>query len=529
MLQKLYSVITTGPREAIRGRRMVRGPVEKSASLEGLLAILNDRDRINDQLRSQLAGFDREELAEGIRSIKRLLDCCLIAMAWAMFACNYFDRSCLAAAELMGLRTDLSMNSNEYGLAMMLMFIAYVLAQVPSNLYLAKGRPSIYLPTAMVLWGSVCTSTAFVRTPGALYAARSLLGLLEAPFSVGCLFLISSWYTRTELGLRSAILLSAPMMANAFTGVIAFGIHDSVDGAYGLEGWRWLFIVGGSVTIIIACIAFFTLPDYPHNTRWLYEEERALAQLRLIADRGASEYDVSRVVGLKMAFNSWQVWTFAGMYFLLAIGASLHNFFPSVVQTLGFSRNTTLWMTAPPYLLAVVVAISAALSADRLRNASSHIIGTTALAIVGFLMFLLEQSTGRRDVWARYASTFLMIAGAHAANPIVLGWAQKTVRQPREMRATAIAIVNTSGTIAQIATSELYPKRWAPRYIQSMSLNTACALAAVLLAIFMREALRRANKKLDLVGNAVGGEAQTPGPSNNEQRQGVVSTYRYVT
>jgi MFS family permease len=349
------------------------------------------------------------------------------------------------------------MNSNEYGLAMMLLFIAYVFAQVPSNLYLAKGRPSIYLPTAMVLWGCVCTSTAFVRTPGALYAVRFLLGLLEAPFCVGCLFLISSWYTRTELGLRSAILLSAPMMANAFTGVIAFGIHDSIDGAYGLEGWRWLFIVGGSITIVMACIAFFTLPDYPHNTRWLYEEERALAQLRLVADRGASEYDVSRFVGLKMALNSWQVWTFAGMYFLLAIGTSLHNFFPSVVQTLGFSRNTTLWMTAPPYLLAVVIAISTALSADRLRNASFHIIGTATFAIVGFLLFLLEQSTDRGDIWARYASTFLMIAGAHAANPIVLGWAQKTVRQPREMRATAIAIVNTSGTIAQVSHDCLSP------------------------------------------------------------------------
>ncbi|EXJ60610.1 hypothetical protein A1O7_04763 [Cladophialophora yegresii CBS 114405] len=473
MLQKLYSVVTTGPRRAIRGRRMVRGPVEKSASSEGLLAVLDAPDRVSEQLRNELAGFDQEELAKGIRAIKRLLDCCLIAMAWTMFACNYFDRSCLTLSELMGLRSDLSMNSNEYGLAMMLLFIAYVLAQVPSNLYLAKGRPSVYLPTAMLLWGCVCTTTAFVKTPGALYAVRSLLGLLEAPFCVGCLFLISSWYTRTELGLRSAILLSAPMMANAFAGVIAFGIHDSIDGACGLEGWRWLFIVGGAVTIIIACIAFFTLPDYPHNTRWLYEEERALAQLRLIADRGASEYDVSRIVGLKMALNSWQVWMFAGMYFLLAIGTSLHNFFPSVVQTLDFSRTTTLWMTAPPYLFAVVVAISTALSADRHRNASFHIIGTTALAIVGYLLFLLEQSTDRGDVWARYASTFLMIAGAHAANPMVLGWTQKTVPQPREMRATAIAIVNTSGTIAQIATSELYPKRWAPRYIQSMSLNTA--------------------------------------------------------
>ncbi len=343
------------------------------------------------------------------------------------------------------------MNSNEYGVAMMVLFIAYLIAQVPSNIYLAQGRPSIYLPTAMILWGCVCASTAFVKTPGALYAVRFLLGFFEAPFTAGCLFLISSWYTRTELGFRSAILLSAPMTANAFSGLVGFGISDRIDGALGLAGWRWLFIVGGSLTVFVGCIALFVLPDYPHNTKWLHQEERAVAQLRLIADRGTADINVKRMVGLKMALKSWHVWTFAGMYFLLAIGASLHNFFPSVVKTLGFSRETTLWMTAPPYLLAVVVAISTALSADRLRNASFHIVGTASLAVIGFLIFLLEQSTDRKGLWLRYASTFLMITGAHAANPIVVAWAQKTIQPPKEMRAAAIAIINTCGTLSQVS------------------------------------------------------------------------------
>ncbi|KAJ9602232.1 hypothetical protein H2200_013352 [Cladophialophora chaetospira] len=523
MLQNISFAVTSLARNASPKRRMTRGPIEKGVPSEGLLAVLNDPDRVSEELRSQLEGFSNEELAVGTKIVKRLLDCCLMAMAWVMFACNYFDRSCLASAKLMGLRVDLGMNSNEYGVAMMVLFIAYVCAQVPSNIFLVKHRPSIYLPTTMVLWGCVCVSTAFVKTPGQLYAVRFILGLLEAPFCVGCLFLISSWYTRTELGLRSAILLSAPMTANAFSGVVAFGIADSIDGLFNLEGWRWLFIVGGSFTVFVALVAFLVLPDYPHNTRWLHEEERAVAQLRLIADRGASENSVSGIVGLKMALKSWRVWTFAGMYFLLAIGASLHNFFPSVVKTLGFSRKTTLWMTAPPYLLAVFTAISTALSADRLRNCSFHIIGTVSFAMVGFLVFLFEQSTDRKGIWIRYFSTFLMLTGAHAANPIVLAWAQKTIQQPKEMRATAIAIINACGTISQIITAELYPNRWSPRYIQSMSLNTACALAAILLAIFMREKLRRANKKLDKEEELVVSTVQELGSSSSKEEDPVAT------
>jgi MFS family permease len=303
----------------------------------------------------------------------------------------------------------------------------------------------------MVLWGCVSVGTAFVRMPWQLYVVRFLLGFLEAPLVVNCLLLISSWYTKAELGLRSAILLSAPMFANAFSGIVAHGLAETLEGALGLRAWRWLFVVAGSCTIFPACLAFFILPDYPHNTAWLLAEERAVAQLRLIADRGASDCNVKKRVGLRMAVKSWRVWTFAGMYFLVAIGTSLHNFFPSVVKTFDFSPNTTLWMTAPPYLLAMVVAISTSLYSDRHRMASLYLIGTVAMAMVGFLIFLFVQSSDRRAVWARYVATFLMIAGAHAAAPVVLGWTQKTIRQPKEMRAVAIAIVNASGSISQVS------------------------------------------------------------------------------
>ncbi|KIX94190.1 uncharacterized protein Z520_10217 [Fonsecaea multimorphosa CBS 102226] len=513
----------------LSGDSMQSATSEKAISPESLLVALHDHGRVNDAIRRQLQDTTGEEILAIAKKIKRLLDVCLVFMAWIMFFLNSFDRSSLGNARVMGLQQDLNMDSNQYGLAMMLLFIAYVMAQVPSNYYLAKGRPSIYLPGVMVLWGCVCTATAFVKNASQLYAVRFLLGLLEAPFGAGCLFLISSWYTRTELGLRSAIVLTAPMTANAFSGLIAFGIYDTIDGAKGLEGWRWLYIVGGVSTVFVACIAFHVLPDFPFNTRYLSEKESAVAQLRLIADGVQIDENAGgRWRGLVMAVSCWQVWVFAGMFLLLTIGASVHNFFPSVVNTLGFSRTTTLWMTAPPYLVGVVVTIAHSLFADRHRNASFHVIGPAALATLGFLLFLLDQTSARRGVWVRYAATFLMIVGSHSGYPVVLSWAQKTIRRPREMRACAIAIVNASGSISQIITSELYPNRWAPRYVQSMSLNTSCALGAILLAIFMRTMLRRQNKRLDREEAAANG-ARQDFPGTDAARQAAGPSWRYIT
>src|ERR1700742_2904367 len=90
---EISSAITFIPRNALCKRRMIRdAPAEKSVLSSDLLAVLNDRERVSDELRSQLEGFSGEELANGVKIVKRLLDCCLIAMAWIMFACNYFDR-----------------------------------------------------------------------------------------------------------------------------------------------------------------------------------------------------------------------------------------------------------------------------------------------------------------------------------------------------------------------------------------------------------------------------------------------------
>ncbi len=73
--------------------------------------------------------------------------------------------------------------------------------QVPSNYLLSKLRPSWYLATCMVIWVIVSACTGLVQTASQLYAVRFLLGFLEAPFGVGTFFLISCWYTRSEMGL----------------------------------------------------------------------------------------------------------------------------------------------------------------------------------------------------------------------------------------------------------------------------------------------------------------------------------------
>lgn len=69
-----------------------------------------------------------------------------------------------------------------------------------------------------------------------------MVGLLESGFSPIIIFLIGSWYNKKELGKRIAIWHITGFFGSATSGFMQAGIHATLDGKYGLAGWRWLYI-----------------------------------------------------------------------------------------------------------------------------------------------------------------------------------------------------------------------------------------------------------------------------------------------
>ena len=81
---------------------------------------------------------------------------------------------------------------------MELQVVGYLLMQLPSNMLITRLRPSLYLTTAMMLWGGVSACNAATQKFSDLIVVRFLLGFVEAPFFPGAVFLMSSWYTRAD-------------------------------------------------------------------------------------------------------------------------------------------------------------------------------------------------------------------------------------------------------------------------------------------------------------------------------------------
>lgn len=129
-------------------------------------------------------------------------------------------------------------------------------------------------------------------------------------------FLLSSWYTRKELALRTAVLYSGLVLATAFSGLIAAGIFAGLSEVRGLSGWQWLFILEGAGSVLAAIVALLLFPDFPESktgsARWLFStEERELAQQRIALDR-VSLHSADRSVwhGLRLAIKDIRTWIF---------------------------------------------------------------------------------------------------------------------------------------------------------------------------------------------------------------------------
>lgn len=130
------------------------------------------------------------------------------------------------------------MDSNQFQTAVSILFVTYILSEIPSNLVLKKLRPSRWIAFITVAWGTVATLTGVVQSYGGLIACRLILGAVEGGLfpgeytdfrfktsftnrRIGMAIYLTFFYTKRELALRIGYLFVSAALAGAFGGVIS--------------------------------------------------------------------------------------------------------------------------------------------------------------------------------------------------------------------------------------------------------------------------------------------------------------------
>jgi len=285
--------------------------------------------------------------------------------------------------------------------------------------------------------------------------------MAEAGLFPGINYYLSTWYRRRELGVRAAVFFSAAALAGSFGGLLAAAISQ-MDGLRGLEGWRWIFILEGIATVLIALASFYFVHDFPDSATFLSLDDRARVIRRLAADKQASarKEGFSRVY-LWQAFKDWKTWTGAIIY--MGVDGPLYAFslfLPSIIAELGYASTKAQLLSVPPYVAATIMTILVGYLADRTQQRGLFNIGISLFAVVGFAMLLGAKSAG-----VRYAGTFLGAMGIYPCIPNTIVWSSNNSEGVYK-RGVVLGLVIGWGNLNGVMSSNVYLDRDKPKYIR---------------------------------------------------------------
>ncbi|KAF8897491.1 MFS general substrate transporter [Infundibulicybe gibba] len=413
-----------------------------------------------------------------------------------IYILNYIDRNNAGAARLRGFEADLKLKGQEFATLLSILYVGYIIMQIPSNMFLNWiGKPSIYLPACMIVWGAISCLTGVAHNFVGALLTRFFLGFVEAAFFPGALFLLSKWYKRNELGLRTAILYCGNIISNAFGALMASGILSGMQGKLGHAAWRWLFFIEGALTIAIAVAAIFILPDFPSTTKWLTPEERALALRRMEEDVGVGDQDETekggQSSGLYLAMTDWKVWWLAFALTAQVVALSFNAFFPTLSATMGFNPTVTLLLCAPPFVFTALFTFVWSRHSDKMGERFYHIVSSFGVGILGFIIAISTMNTA-----ARYISLFLM-AQSYAGFVVLYTWMSNSFPRPPSKRAVALALMNAFSQLGNVAGSYVWPSSWGPTYRNSYGICIATSGCAIVMCWIFRMHLASLNRKLD--------------------------------
>ncbi|KAH9951706.1 MFS general substrate transporter [Amylocystis lapponica] len=468
------------------------------------------RTNENEVHRDETAMRDKDRAMT--RSVLWKLDVHVLPPLALLWLANFIDRTNIGNANIAGLPQSLQLHGDQFNTALAVFYASYVMVELPSNWILKKMKASRWLPFLVTIWGTVTTLSGLIQNFSGLIAIRFFLGLCEGGLLPGIMLYLSTIYKRHELQQRVGIFYASASLSGAFGGLLASAI-EKMHGVGGLEGWRWIFILEGIATVLIALVSALILPADIGSAKFFTEEERSFALNRLHASNylvasaplsEPSQRITESTTGLEKSAEvklevqtteqavavhqedelfEWgevmrgvrdpQVWMTSVSYGGIIISLySFSLFLPTIVTGLGYSGETAQLHTVPPYVPAAFFTVLVAYISDRVKWRGPFILMFLPLTIAGYILIIAAKTNTQR-----YAAVFLIALGVYPCGPCILSILPNNSAGHYKKATTValqLAISNCGGFIATFT----YEASEAPNYIRGHSITLAFVIVA---------------------------------------------------
>ncbi|KKY22824.1 putative phthalate transporter [Phaeomoniella chlamydospora] len=384
------------------------------------------------------------------RKVVRKIDIRICSWVCLAFFALQLDRANIVQALSDNMLDDLGLNTNDYNTGQTIFYVSFLLAELPSQLISKKLGPERWIPVQMVMWSLIASCQAFLSGRGSFFVTRCLIGIAEGGFIPDYILYLSYWYTGGELPRR----LSWFWVAYEFTSIVgaflAFGLLR-LGGVNGMEGWRWLFAIEGTITGLIGIATYFYLPASPTETAswfrgkhgWFNEREEKIMVNRILRD-DPSKGDMHnrQAVTPKLLWSSladWEMWPMyiIGLSFLIPV-QPVTAYLTLNLKALGFGIFATNLLTIPAYVLFIINLLFWTSVSE--RTDQRFLTGLVSQIWVFPLLLALEWMPDNTNAWVKYMFSILIVGSpyVHAINVAITSRNAGSVR----LRTVASALYN---------------------------------------------------------------------------------------
>ncbi|KAH7328649.1 putative MFS transporter [Stachybotrys elegans] len=474
---------------------MTTSMVESGPSTSSPASIKNNKEppsesqRITSVGKYLVVGLDEDDEAfynafttQQRRKVRTKIDIRLLPVLCILYMFSQLDRSNIGNAKIEGLKVDLGLTDTHYNLILAIFFVPYCLFEVPSNMIVKRlERPSRYIAFLVVAWGTAMTLHGCATGFGSLLSLRFMLGVAEAGYYPAALFLCSQWYRPHELAGRLSLFMACAAIAGITSGLLAAAIAQ-MDGICGLAGWRWLFIVEGTATIVAGIVTAFALVDTPRlSSSWLEPDEIRYLEIQAFIKNGGNVANTSAAKDLWSLMRHWRYWAWGIMALLsLATDYGLRFSIPAMLVGMGYTKRKSQFLSTIPYIFGLISTIALSVGSDLLACRSIFITSAFISATIGFgVIFGHITQPGNHSV-AVIVGMCMVTFGTFPMNPTVGSWISNNIATSHR-RAVGLAFVNMVGSFGGLVGSFVFTESEAPYFSIGLKTSMGFSVAGLLL------------------------------------------------
>lgn len=416
----------------------------------------------------------------------RKLDIYLLTWGVVLYILKNVDQANYKNAYVSGMKEDLNMSGSDYNWLSTYYTIGYAIAAIPCQILMTRVKASYFMGGCELVYG-ICT--ALCSIPGnnvkPLFAFRFIIGAASSSSWQGMMIIFFNYYNKHELGFRAGLIGASAFVGQAITGALQAGIYKHLNGAQGIAGWRWLYIINGAcMTIPIAVLGLFILPDTPANggARWMTKREVAIA-LKRVHDQGRVTLRQFKIKECLKAFKDKKLYFLLLAYMPWDLGLNATSYInlwlQSVTNPDGSKKYSVEQINIIPiagYITGAIGMIVITKVADITRKRIHALIFQQLIGIFGCIIL----SIWPRSLALKYIGFFVMFL-VQSTGAILMSFVPELWAKRPERRAVVTSII----VILDFANNSwlsltIWNTRYLPRFSAGYKVNLAFEVTSLI-------------------------------------------------